>query len=135
MARRLLIERGFEAASVAEIARVAEVPEATVFNYFPTKEDLFYSRLEAFEEELLSAIRGRPPGESVLAAFGRFLTVPRGLVASEDPNVVEQLAAIVDYTRRQILAGTRNPELVRKVRRQTRRALALLGKGLGDYGT
>src|SRR5437763_383193 len=94
-ARRLFIERGFEAVPVAEIARVAEVSEATVFNYFPTKEDLLYSRLEAFEEELLSAIRKREPGESVLAAFGRYLSVPRGLLASEDPDVVEQLAAVV----------------------------------------
>src|SRR5205807_6244491 len=94
-ARRLFAERGFEAVPVAEIARAAEVSEATVFNYFPTKEDLLYSRLEAFEEELLSAIRERQPGESVLAAFGRFLSLPRGLLASEDPDVVEQLAAIV----------------------------------------
>jgi AcrR family transcriptional regulator len=189
-ARRLFIERGFAAVPVTEIARAAEVSEATVFNYFPTKEDLLYSRLEAFEEELLSAVRERQPGEPVLAAFGRFLSVPRGLLASEDPDVVEQLAAIVrviaespallareqqiyarytgalaavlaeetaaraddvrpwivadtligvhqalvDYTRRQILAGTRNPELLRRVRRQTRRALDLLAKGLGDYG-
>ncbi|HWE59677.1 MAG TPA: hypothetical protein VG228_08285, partial [Solirubrobacteraceae bacterium] len=164
---------------------------ATVFNYFPTKEDLLYSRLEAFEQELLSAIRDRRTGESVLAAFGRYISTPRGLLASDDPDVVEQLAAIVrviaespallareqqiyarytgslaamlaeqtaahaddvqpwivantligvhqalvDHTRRQILAGTRNPELVRQVRRQTRRALDLLAKGLGDYGT
>src|SRR5947208_8793825 len=94
-ARRLFIERGFEEVPVTEIARAAEVSEATVFNYFPTKEDLLYSRLEAFEEELLSAIRERQPGVSVLAAFGRFLSVPRGLLASEDPDVVEQLAAIV----------------------------------------
>ena len=48
--------------TVAEIARAAEVAEKTVFNYFPTKEDLFYSRLEAFEEELLAAVRERAPG-------------------------------------------------------------------------
>ena len=48
--------------TVAEIAREADVSEKTVFNYFPTKEDLFYSRLEAFEDELLSAIRDRRAG-------------------------------------------------------------------------
>src|SRR5436305_3875857 len=80
-ARRLFAERGFEAVPVAEIAREAEVSEATVFNYFPTKEHLFYSRLEAFEEELLASIRQRGPGESVLEAFGRFSTPPRGLLA------------------------------------------------------
>src|SRR5919106_6667436 len=77
-ARRLFAERGFEAVTVAEIAREADVAEKTVFNYFPTKEDLFYSRLEAFEDELLEAIRAREPGQTVLAAFRTFLLQPRG---------------------------------------------------------
>ena len=189
-ARRLFAQRGFEAVPVSEIAREAEVSEATVFNYFPTKEDLFYHRLEAFEDELLSSIRERAPDESVLAAFGRFITMPRGLLASDDPDQVERLAAItrvitesnallarekqvyarytealakllaaetstspgdlepwvvartlvglheglVDYSRREIVAGTRNPTLARRVRRQAERALALLAHGLADYG-
>jgi AcrR family transcriptional regulator len=82
-ARRLFAERGFEGVTVAEVAREADVAEKTVFNYFPTKEDLFYSRLEAFEEELLRAVREREPGESVLAAFGRFLLDQRGVLAME----------------------------------------------------
>src|SRR5204862_2660343 len=57
--------------------------------------DLFYSGLEAFEEELLSAVRDRERGESVLAAFGRFVLEPRGLLASRDPEDAERLAAIV----------------------------------------
>jgi AcrR family transcriptional regulator len=83
-ARRLFAERGFEAVSVAEIAREAEVSEATVFNYFPTKEDLVFQGMEAFEEQLLGAIRDRPAGESVLQAFGQFVAQPRGLLAAED---------------------------------------------------
>jgi AcrR family transcriptional regulator len=190
-ARRLFAERGFEAVPVSEIAREADVSEATVFNYFPSKEDLFYHRLEAFEEELLSSIRDRPRDESVLAAFGRFLTTPRGLLATRDPDQVERLAAItrviiespallareqqvyaqytdalakllaaqagasaddlepwvvartliglhqatVDYSRREILAGTRNPALARRVRRHAQQALELLANGLADYGT
>jgi AcrR family transcriptional regulator len=190
-ARRLFAERGFEAVPVSEIARAAEVSEATVFNYFPTKEDLFYHRLEEFEDELLASIRDRAPGESVLAAFGDFVTVPRGLLAADDPEQVEHLAAItrvitespsllareeqiyakytaalarllavetgasprdlepwvvartliglhqalVDYSRREIVAGTRNPTLARRVRRQARKAIELLSSGLGDYGT
>jgi AcrR family transcriptional regulator len=70
---RLFTERGYDRVSVAEIAREAQVAEATVFNYFPTKEDLFYSRLEAFGDELVETIRTRPAGEPALAAFGRFL--------------------------------------------------------------
>jgi AcrR family transcriptional regulator len=70
---RLFAERGYDRVSVAEIARAAQVAEATVFNYFPTKEDLFYSRLEAFGDQLVEAIGARPAGEPALAAFGRFL--------------------------------------------------------------
>ncbi len=93
-ARRLFAERGFDAVTVAEVAREADVSQATVFNYFPTKEDLFYSGLEAFEEALLSAIRNREPNESVLDAFGRFVLEPRGLLAATEPEAVEHLAAI-----------------------------------------
>jgi hypothetical protein len=39
----------------------------------PPKEDLFYSRLEAFGDQLVEAIGARPAGEPALAAFGRFL--------------------------------------------------------------
>jgi hypothetical protein len=126
----------------------------------------------------------------VLSAFGRFVSTPRGLLSSPEPEQVEHLAAIsrviaespallareqqiyarytdalaallaaetganpadivpwivaraliglhqavVDYSRRQILAGTRNPTLARRVRRQTHEGLELLARGLGDYG-
>src|SRR5881392_681009 len=85
-ALRLFTERGFDAVPVAEVAREANVSEATVFNYFRTKEDLVYHRLEAFETELLDAIRDRPAGEAALAAFGRFVLEPRGYLASKEPD-------------------------------------------------
>jgi AcrR family transcriptional regulator len=65
--------RGFDGVSVAEIARTADVSEGTVFNYFSTKESLFFDRMVGFEGSLLAAIRARPTGQSVLAAFGEFL--------------------------------------------------------------
>ncbi len=93
-ARELFGARGFEDVKVAEVAAAADVSEATVFNYFPSKEDLFYSGLEAFEAELLDAIRQRPPGDSALAAFGRFVTEPRGMLATSDPETMERQAAM-----------------------------------------
>src|SRR5919109_2540878 len=89
-ARRLFLERGFDAVTVAEVARAAEVSEKTVFNYFPTKEDLFYSRLEAFEDELLSAIRERPAGQSVLTAFAGFLLGQGGVLSMEDDEAATE---------------------------------------------
>ena len=91
-AQRLFVERGFEAVKVSEIARAADVAEKTVFNYFPTKEDLFYSRMEEVEQKLLQAIRDREPGETALQAFARFFTQPPGLfVLPDTPEAAEQL--------------------------------------------
>ena len=72
-ATRLFAERGFDGVTVAEIARAAELSEMTVFNYFPTKEDLVFSRMESFEERLVAAVEQRDPGESAVATFGRVL--------------------------------------------------------------
>jgi AcrR family transcriptional regulator len=94
IARRRFAEAGFERVTVAEIAREARVSTKTVFNYFATKEDLVYWRLESFEQELLGAIRDRPPGETVLEAFGRFVLAPRGMLGDVDAARREQLAAL-----------------------------------------
>ena len=93
-ARHLFAQRSFEEVSVAEIARAADVSVATVFNYFPTKEDLVYDGLERFEEELLSAIRDRSAGESALAAFANFVLAPRGMFATSDPAIAAELLAV-----------------------------------------
>ncbi len=94
-ARRLFLERGFDAVTVAEVAREAEVAEKTVFNYFPAKEDLFYGRLEAFEEELLAAVREREPGQSIVAAFRGFVMERRGaLQLEDDAAATRQMRAI-----------------------------------------
>ena len=97
-ARRLFAERGFEGVPVAEVARRADVSEATVFNYFPTKEDLFYSGLEEFEEKLLAAVRDRKPGTSVLVAFREFMLVQRGVfdfkAAGGDEEATERITTV-----------------------------------------
>jgi AcrR family transcriptional regulator len=112
-ARRLFAERGFDAVTVAEIAREVEVAPATVFNYFPTKEDLFYSRLEAFEERLLAAIRDRSAGESVLAAFAAFLLGQGGVLAVNAPGGDEEATAQIQTVTRVI---TESPALLARER-------------------
>jgi AcrR family transcriptional regulator len=90
----LFAERGFERVTVAEVARAAQVSEATVFNYFPTKEDLVYSGLEAYETALLAAVGQRGPSESVLAAFGRYLLASQGLLVASEPEAQQQLVTV-----------------------------------------
>src|SRR5688500_6409059 len=79
-ARELFAEGGSEAVTVTAVARAADVTPQNVYNYLPTQEDLFYSRLEAFENELVDAVRTRAPGETVLAAFARFILARQGVM-------------------------------------------------------
>jgi hypothetical protein len=64
----------------------------------------------------------------------------RSVLAKDDPFVEADLPligvhrAIVEFSRAAILAGTRNPTLVRRVRAQGRAALAALERGLADCG-
>src|SRR5215204_1684348 len=67
-ARRLFAERGFDSVTVAEIA------EKTVFNYFPTKEDLAFAGREEGIAGLVADITERPPGASVLDVFRALTT-------------------------------------------------------------
>lgn len=88
-ARALFAERGFDGVTVAEIAEAADVSEQTVYNHFPTKEDLVLWRRGTFEAGLLEAVRDRPPGESAVAAFRRFLTRPHSM----DPEAGDPMSA------------------------------------------
>ena len=95
-ARRLFSESGFDAVTVAEVAQEAEVSEGTVFNYFPTKEDLFFSGMEAFEARLVDAVRARPLGETLLGAFRRFvLENLTRLAAEQTPDVIATAARLI----------------------------------------
>lgn len=66
VANRLFIERGYDAVTVAEVAREAGVSSVTVFNHFPRKEDLFLDRTADAVELLRVAVRDRASGTDVL---------------------------------------------------------------------
>jgi AcrR family transcriptional regulator len=68
-ALRLFARHGFEQVSIAEVARAADVAEMTVFNYFPTKEQLLFFADRERELAVVGAVRDRPPGTSIVAAF------------------------------------------------------------------
>jgi AcrR family transcriptional regulator len=68
-AMELFKERGFDSVTVADVAAAADVSEKTVFNYFATKEELVFQRGAARREELIEAVRRRPPGVSVVQPF------------------------------------------------------------------
>lgn len=68
-AAELFAARGFHAVTVEEVAHAAGVSKQTVFNYFPVKEDLLYDRADEVHELMVSTVRDRPPGMTVLEAF------------------------------------------------------------------
>lgn len=88
-ARRLFAERGFDAVTVAEVAVAADVSEKTVFNHFPTKEDLAFAGREEGIARLVADITKRPPGTSVLDVFRALTTtVIDGFVARGDEDLL-----------------------------------------------
>lgn len=125
-ARKLFAERGFDSVTVAEIARAADVSEVTVYNYFPTKEDLFYGGMQFFEEDLIEAVRARRPGESPVRAVRRKL-----LEGTESLRGKERTASIT----RAAAAISGSPSLQARereiVERYTRRLAELLATEAG----
>lgn len=59
-AATLFATKGYDAVTIAEIARLAEVSEQTVYNFFPSKELLVLDEDAAFEALLVGVIRERP---------------------------------------------------------------------------
>jgi AcrR family transcriptional regulator len=72
-ATRLFADRGYERVTVSEIARAAEVAEQTLYNYFPTKEQLVTDREQEIEERLSELIRSRAAATSPAAAVREFV--------------------------------------------------------------
>jgi AcrR family transcriptional regulator len=68
-AMTLFAAHGFDAVTVADVARAADVSEKTVFNYFPAKEDLVLHGGEERRAALIEAIRSRPAGASIVEPF------------------------------------------------------------------
>ena len=50
--------KGFKAASMREIAQRAKVGEATIYNYFPSKEKLIYGYCEDVQRRVMATLRG-----------------------------------------------------------------------------
>lgn len=103
----LFLRQGFDRVAVADVAAAAEVSKKTVFNYFPTKEDLVFHPLRDHVDEPARVVRSRQAGEPAVAALRRnFLA---GL-AEGDPNT-----GLADYAEflafQRMVMGTPNLKL------------------------
>jgi AcrR family transcriptional regulator len=86
-AARLFAERGYERVTVSEIARAAEVAEQTLYNYFPTKEQLVTDREAQIEQQLDGLIRARPAGTSPAAAIQDFVLQIVSAIRDTEPEI------------------------------------------------
>src|SRR5690348_16169917 len=84
IATGLFLEHGFVTVTIAEVADAADVSVNTVYNYCPTKEDLFHDRSKGVVDRLSRWVRGRDVGESAAAAVLREL---RDEVEAVSPRV------------------------------------------------
>ena len=62
VATALFLAEGFEAVSVARIAARSEVSEQTVFNYFPTKESMFFDEADDLSRAIAESVRDPAKG-------------------------------------------------------------------------
>lgn len=69
IAVELFAERGYDATTVEEIAEAAGMSERTFFRYFPTKDEVFFSRAESDTQELVEHARSRPIEEAPWVAL------------------------------------------------------------------
>lgn len=86
-AARLFAEQGYEQVTVREIARAAEVAEQTLYNYFPTKEQLVTDREQQIQQQLDDLIRSRPVGTSPAAAIRDFVLQSVSAIGDTQPQI------------------------------------------------
>jgi AcrR family transcriptional regulator len=84
-AHRMFAEQGFDAVTIADIARGCDVAVQTVFNHFPTKEELFFDGRTPWVSGPADAVRSRDRCVTPLAALRNYLV---GIV----PHLVSSLA-------------------------------------------
>jgi AcrR family transcriptional regulator len=65
----LFLAHGFESVTIDDIARAADVSRQTVFNYFPTKEQMLFDRDEEITAALLALVADPVDGAALVAAF------------------------------------------------------------------
>jgi AcrR family transcriptional regulator len=98
-ARRLFAERGFDAVTVADVAAAAQVSEKTVFNYFPTKEDLAFAGREEGIAQFVAAITERAGTESVLDVFRAMTHTVLGVLVAGGNEDLLTVARIIRGSR------------------------------------
>jgi AcrR family transcriptional regulator len=87
-AMKLFEQHGFAHTTFDRIAEAANVSRATVFSYFPTKEEIVFGDAAAAVEALAATLAERPAGQSTIATVRAWLGELTGWI---EPELVLQL--------------------------------------------
>ncbi len=114
-ALRLFGERGYEATTCEQIAAAAEVSPATLFRYFPTKEDIVLQ--DGYDPVIAAAVLARPPSEPPLVAVRRGFadTLSRAFAGEVEPTR-QRTALILSVPALRSRAREQNESLVAHLR-------------------
>ncbi|MER7173041.1 TetR/AcrR family transcriptional regulator [Streptomyces mesophilus] len=89
----LIEEQGYEATTIEQIARDADVSPSTVFRYFATKEDIVLT--DEYDPIMLEVLRERPAGEPPLSSLRFLLTEAVKAVAAHEPEELKQRSRLI----------------------------------------
>lgn len=68
-AAQLFAVHGFDQVSIADVAQAVEISDQTVYNYFPSKQDLVLDRAEEIRKRYRQLVVNRPSGTSPATAL------------------------------------------------------------------
>jgi AcrR family transcriptional regulator len=97
-AMELFIERGYDAVTVADIARRAGLTKRTFFNHFADKREVIFAAADKFEASIVGALAEADPGPDPLAAVVRAYTQGAAMIA-DYPELVRAREALVASSR------------------------------------
>ena len=125
-ALELFIERGFEQATVTEIAGRAGLTQRTFFRYFADKREVLFWGQDALRELLVSTVASAPDSVAPLAAVAAALEAA-GALLQERREYARQRQAVIDAN-----AGLQERELIKLASLASALADALRRRGVTD---
>ena len=123
-ALELFVERGFEQATVAEIAQRAGLTERTFFRYFADKREVLFAGAGALQEFLVRAVAQAPDTATPLEAIAAALQAAAPLFAERG-----------DYPRRRQAVIAANAELRERELIKLAALAAAMAAALRERGT
>jgi AcrR family transcriptional regulator len=122
----LFRRRGFDEVTIDEIAQVAQVSKKTIFNYFPTKEDLVFNRADTRETELMAAVHAGLEQGALLESIRQLCLRQTGLIERLRRDVGDGSGGLFD-----LVQG--HPALQRKMYEINGRLVQRVAEALAEH--